>query len=285
MGKNGRKAVFTIIILLLFSATVFYFGWVQFSVPVDKIGVLISKTSGVCPEIIQAGKFVWRWERLLPTNSVIKLFSAEPISRTVTRSGKLPSGDLYASQLGDDCNFSYNISITLCGQIKPDGIISLVKTNHLANQSDLNSYIENKFDIISDSITEFLLENALKDSSTFLSKSLTANEILLGIDAENRFPEIDISSVVILTCNIPDTSLYLLAKNAYLEYQAKNQETILLSSTEISKKAAQDNAILDKMSRLGKILTENPILLDFLKTSNSDMNDILNTIGIQNTAN
>lgn len=280
MKKGVGKFIFTIIFLLLCGGTVFYFGWIQFSVPVDKYGVMISKTSGVHPEPIQAGKFMWRWERLLPTNTRLLLFSANPLSETITRSGELPSGSVYAQHFDGANDFQYNISITIDYRVKPQSLVSLVKYNNLTSQSELNSYLSNQSDIIADAITDFILHKSLEDSSQLLTVSLTSNEILSGIDAENRFPDIDISLVTVNSCKIPDPSLYLLAKKSYEEYEIQIQQALLLTAEDNASKKMNDTFILDRLSKLGKILTDTPILMDFLKSSNTDMNDVLSSIGV-----
>lgn len=86
-----KKALASLIILILFGGVVFYLGWVQFDVPIGNYGLMLSKTSGVYPELIQSGTFLWRWERLLPTNTQLRIFSLDPVSQTDTFNSSLPS--------------------------------------------------------------------------------------------------------------------------------------------------------------------------------------------------
>ena len=44
-----KKALASLIILILFGGVVFYLGWVQFDVPIGNYGLMLSKTSGVYP--------------------------------------------------------------------------------------------------------------------------------------------------------------------------------------------------------------------------------------------
>lgn len=285
MAKTSRKFFLSFIILILLAAVVFYFGWVQFSVPIDSVGVLISKTSGVDQEPIQSGKFMWRWERLLPTNTQIRLFSSQNTSRTVTRSGELPSGKLYASQFAEDCDFSYNIGMTLSAKINPDKLVQLVKINDFSTQADVDSYINTQLDLITDCVVEYILNRSLDsgsigDEGIFFAPSLTSEELIKGINAESKYPDITIDSIVITTSTIPDVSLYLLAKQSYFDYQIKIQEALLGSAQENANKKYNDMVVLDQLSKLGQTLTESPILLDFFKATNKGFDDILDAVGL-----
>ncbi len=74
MKKAIIKFFIWLIVLLAISGTVFFFGWLQFSVPAGSYGVMLSKSGGYYNEVITPGEFSWRWERLVPTNSEILIF-------------------------------------------------------------------------------------------------------------------------------------------------------------------------------------------------------------------
>ncbi len=74
--KKNRLAV---LLLLVCSATVFFIGWIQFSVPAGKYGVLVSKTGGVDPDPVLPARFRWQWERLIPTNTELFVFDLVPV--------------------------------------------------------------------------------------------------------------------------------------------------------------------------------------------------------------
>ena len=96
-----KKFLACVFILAVFSGVVFYFGWTQFRVKPDTIGIVVSKTHGIDDKPVLNGKFSWHWQFLLPTNAELRTFEIKPVNVTKEVSGCLPSGEAYASIYGN----------------------------------------------------------------------------------------------------------------------------------------------------------------------------------------
>jgi hypothetical protein len=56
-----KKFIFLFIILLIAGGCAFFFGWIQILIPAETYAVAFTKTGGFDDEVIEPGKFVWRW--------------------------------------------------------------------------------------------------------------------------------------------------------------------------------------------------------------------------------
>lgn len=262
-----KKSIVSFVLFLLLGAAVFFIGWVEFFVPAGKCGVMISKTGGVYGKVIRSGTFDWRWERLLPTNTHIHIYSTDALKNTHTITGSLPSSDIYSNLLEGKPDFSYRFSVSVALNIKSEALPAYVKGHGAVSQDELNAYILGETEGIARSAVRFVLDKALNDPSFVIEASLSDTELLKGIDAENRFPDFTVSSLHINELRVPDTGLYNAAKSAYNVYQVKLKERLEKSASAQAAQAASDYLELERFSRLGRILSEYPLLIDFLSVS------------------
>ena len=86
-----KKFFANFIVLLIFSAVVFFIGWIQFYVRPGTCAIMKSKTGGLYHSAVVPGVFTWRWERLLPTNVSLEIFDLSVYKATQSVSGELPS--------------------------------------------------------------------------------------------------------------------------------------------------------------------------------------------------
>ena len=249
-----KKALVSLIILILFGAAVFYLGWVQFDVPIGNYGLMLSKTSGVYPELIHSGKFLWRWERLLPTNTQLRLFSLDPVVQTDTFSSSLPSAQLYATKLEGNPDFTYTITVESTGKIQPQDLIPLVEQHNLQDQEALEKLIRDEIHQFNVAVTAYLLEETQNDTTGLRIQTVTTQELVEATAFTERAPRLEIVSTDIRNVKMPDASLYLTAKNAYLNSIIEGT-----GSQEIT-----ENNNFTALVNLGEILTKYPALVEFM---------------------
>ena len=249
-----KKALVSLIILILFGAAVFYLGWVQFDVPIGNYGLMLSKTSGVYPELIHSGKFLWRWERLLPTNTQLRLFSLDPVVQTDTFSSSLPSAQLYATKLEGNPDFTYTITVESTGKIQPQDLIPLVEQHNLQDQEALEKLIRDEIHQFNVAVTAYLLEETQNDTTGLRIQTVTTQELVEATAFTERAPWLEIVSTDIRNVKMPDANLYLAAKNAYLNSIIEGT-----GSQEIT-----ENNNFTALVNLGEILTKYPALVEFM---------------------
>ncbi len=266
-----KKLLFSIIILLIFGAAVFILGWLEFFVPVDKVGVLISKTGGVHTEVIEAGGITWSWERLIPTNSKIRIFSCKPQTYTETISGSLPSADIYNNMLEGNPSFDYSFSVDIVVSMKASSLPVFVKRTSAEGQSDLDAYVQDQADSIARSVIEFIITNSMDNIDFVMQASLTDSELIEGIDANSRYSDLNITSIKINNAKLPDITMYNHAKSSYAAYQEATQQALEGVFELEGFDAGQDYLELERLSRLGRVLKEYPNLIEFMAVSNGNL--------------
>ena len=202
-----KKFSISLFILILFSSVVFFIGWTQFKVKADKVGVVISKTSGIDDTPVENGLFSWHWQFLLPTNASLKTFSIVPLNTTKTITGQLPSGDLYTSIYNSPDNFSYRFKFSISLTLSPQAIVQLLKLNKITDDTDLHSYLENAADGIAQLAADYYLKKAAENPD-FRPESVRREDLLRNIKIYEDYPELDLSVFALTDSKIPDYTLY-----------------------------------------------------------------------------
>ena len=207
-----KKFLACVFILAVFSGVVFYFGWTQFRVKPDTIGIVISKTNGIDDKPVQNGEFAWHWQFLLPTNATLKTFHIRPVESVKTVSGALPSGEAYAAIYGAQGLFDYSFTFDISLTVSPEAIVDLMKLNKITDDSDLTAYLEGAAGTLAQHAANFILSKA-QDNPDFRAESLRREEILRGIQIYKDFPEIDVSVFSIQKSKLPDYKMYKKIQN------------------------------------------------------------------------
>lgn len=262
-----KKSILSFIILILCAGAVFFIGFLPFRTTAGKYGIMESKTGGVYHKVIRSGRFAWRWEPLLPTNAKIHVFESVPLTTVKTISGTLPSAELYANLLEGNPDFSYRFSIRIQARIKPDSLPAYFERGGSLSEENMNAALADEAENIARDTARFILDKALENPAFVLEASVSDTELLRGIDAENRYPGIEIASLHIDELHIPDTRLYNTAHSAYTVYQNALKEKLEKAAVSQSAQAAADYLELERLSRLGRILSEYPLLIDYLSVS------------------
>lgn len=207
-----KKFLACVFILAIFSGVIFYFGWTQFRVKPDTIGIVVSKTNGIDDKPVQNGEFAWHWQFLLPTNATLKTFHIKPVESVKTISGALPSGEAYAAIYGAEGLFNYSFTFDISLTVSPEAIVELMKLNKITDDSDLAAYLEEAAGTLAQHAANFILTKA-QDNPDFRAESLRREEILRGIQIYKDFPEIDVSVFSIQNSKLPDYKMYKKIQN------------------------------------------------------------------------
>ena len=264
------KIKLTVFILLACAVTVFFIGWVQFTVPAGKYGVLVSKTGGVNSKTIIPGQFRWQWEKLVPTNVTITVFDLVPRTYSLTNEGILPSGDMYQHMLEGNPDFSWKIVISLTGRIDPQYLPVLVQFSGIKDQTSLDSWIEQRITSITENAGRAVIADVMKNPAQypdFASDPARASELLKAKITALTNDQVEILDVTTRTVRIPDFTLYALASKTYADYQSQRQ--VLMNKTAAAEADASvaEYLQIERFSRWGELLTKYPILIDFLALS------------------
>ena len=120
------RAVLSILLLLGAAGAIFVAGWIQILLPHATYAVLFSKTGGLDPQVIPAGTFAWRWERVIPTNVTLFVFEVQPHSVETRLAGELPSAAAVAGVLPGTAELSYQATVTVTFSVRPGALPQLV---------------------------------------------------------------------------------------------------------------------------------------------------------------
>ena len=202
-----KKFLACVFILAVFSGVVFYFGWTQFRVKPDTIGIVISKTNGIDDKPVQNGEFAWHWQFLLPTNATLKSFHIKPVDIQKTVSGSLPSGEAYAAIYNAQGLFDYSFTFDIQLTLSPEAVVSLMQENKIADDSDLPLYLEGAAATLAQHAAAYILNRA-ENNTAFRVEAVRREELLRGIQIYKDFPELDVTVFSIQNSKLPDFNMY-----------------------------------------------------------------------------
>jgi len=259
-----KKFLITFFILAVLGGTAFFFGWVQYSVPPGKYGVISSKTHGIDPDYVRSGEFRWIWYKLLPTNVKIAVFNIEHTRYPVNYSSDLPSGSTYANFVGvTNVDFSWNLRGEIAFSIDPQKLVGLTRQFSLENQEDLDSYILTVAHEIEMTIIRSL--SAAAQDSARLEKILLGNtDTQMMQEIIYRFPQIHDFSFSMHTAIIPDFVLYDQLRHLYEDFLSNQREAVSSSFGRRAETHIENQLRFEELERYGDLLTRFPVLLDYL---------------------
>ena len=259
---------------MVLAVVCFFFGWVQFQVPVGQYGVVNSKTHGFDPKPVSSGEFRWIWYKLLPTNVKITSYYLEYSTFPVIFNSKLPSGEIYASFLGlTNTDFTWYLNGDISFNIKPEFLTQLARLHNFSGQFDLDAYMKKTAGDIEHIILKNLNLISSADDSDRVEKILSGEtDAQMEKEIRKSYPEIDEFSFNIKTVKIPDFILYRQLRLMYEDFLIKQREYV---TNEFGRKA--ENHInsqlrINELERYGELLSKYPILLDYLKLDQNNRN-------------
>jgi len=264
-----KKFLITLLILIIIGGAVFFFGWVQFSVPPGQYGVLSSKTHGIDQRLVRSGEFRWVWYRLLPTNVKIAVFKLEQTRFPITYSGSLPSGDTYTSFVGiTNADFSWNLQGEIALKLKPEMLVSITEQHNLSGQEDLNEHIK----IMAQDI-ELTILRELSSGDTDsgrIEKIMSGNgDVKIEHIISSRYPEIEEFSLIVHSAKFPNFILYSQIKLMYEEFLSSQREFISSSFGRRAETHIENQLRFEELERYGDLLTRFPVLLEYLMLEDS----------------
>ncbi len=274
-----KKLLLLLPIIVVLGATVFYFGWIQIHLPENTYAVIFTKTGGWEEAVVSPGKFVWRWERLIPTNLKMHKFPLAPYTADVTSSGSLPSGDIYASMLDPVPDFSFTLSLSVSFGVDPESLPRLVSTTVLS---------EDTFDVWHDEVKSMISAQAsafIRERSTDINTASSLNsmgdEIIEDLTRylENSIADVDFKAIVVQSIEFPDFELYLTAKKLFLDFSRSRKESYEAALSRITWTEARVDQHFAVLERYGELITRYPTLLELLKLKGGSLSTILDEIG------
>lgn len=273
--KKSRKFLSTFIILFIFAIVVFFFGWIQFLVKPGTCAIMTSKTSGLYKEAIIPGKFLWRWERLLPTNVHLENFSLKSFTSNQIVQGFLPSGDIYAKEFDKNLDFSYRFNMDINLNVNPQKIYELYKSNKIQNDDDLQKFLEQNAKSLSFLIAEEILKSNENDSF-YVQNEILDETFINKILNKNNFDGIQINSVELKNSKIPDVKFYNKIKNFYDAYLENIQSKIDKKAEEQAQKILDEDRNLKRLEQFAELIKKYPELSDLAK--NGDLTSLMNAL-------
>jgi len=258
-----KKVGIFFIIFIILGVVVFFSGWVQLNVPIGSYGVMRSKTHGIDPRIIQDGEFRWVWYKLIPTNVSLEIFNIQIINRQVRIQSSLPSGAEYANFAGFTADFSYDISANISFNIRPDSLISLLSSRNITDQESLNLYERQ----VASNIETFATQRFsvyVADEQRVQEMLNSASIVQLERDIASSFPLIENVSCIINASRFPDFVLFNKFRLFYNEYLVEIQRYVRDESRLRPEARIASFVRLDELAKYGELLTQYPILIDFL---------------------
>ncbi|TVR03794.1 MAG: hypothetical protein EA403_06185 [Spirochaetaceae bacterium] len=256
-----RRFLVILILLLIAAATGFYFGWIQFQIPADRVAVVFTKTGGWDSVAVRPGTFHWRWENLLPTNLTLHLFDVSPQQVTVRTEGTLPSGDLYRRYLEGDVDFSYVVELSFRFRINPDALPALVSAELLTPET-LPSWYEEQAAVMTRRAVD-VIDSIFRESGDDGRFSVSAFSDQLQQRLADDHPELEIVQITPVQVLLPDVDLYLIARQIYREVIAARA----VATTGAAAVAAGDEVRLESklatLARYGELLNQFPVLLEY----------------------
>ncbi len=201
------------LILLIFGACVFYFGWTQIKIKPDTCGIVQSKIGGINDKIVIPGEFSWYWDFLIPSNAKLNVFDMKPYNTTKKISGNFQSYDVNGNY-NDYLNYYFDYSISF--SYTPEAILHLLKENYISDNEDFKTYLDNAAASLAQIASDYFLKRSAADSS-FNPQSVKRDELVAAIASYKDFPELDLMIFSLTDFKLPNYSLYNRQKNINIE--------------------------------------------------------------------
>lgn len=264
------------VVLLVVGGVVFYFGWVQIHVPAGHYGVIFTRTNGWESEVVVPGTFVWRWQRLVPTNFTLHLFDVESHRTDVRLDGTLPSGPEIDALLDESGDFTYDIRLTVVTRLRPDVVPVLARDQEL-RPDDMPTFYDDLDARIAQQTREAVM-GVLEDEPESVSVSQISSTVADAVTERlaDEFPRLDIVSVNPTRLALPDVELYTTARRLSIDVLEARASALQEAAARLADIQAESDRGLTLLERYGQILKEYPVLLDYFRAGQEIGSDPLN---------
>ncbi|HON88917.1 MAG TPA: hypothetical protein P5519_00215 [Spirochaetia bacterium] len=256
-----KKLIVRLILLLIVSLIVFFFGWINWRIQPGCFAIYISKTSGIQHTVIKPGDFVWKLEALLPTN--VKLLQFKPLMYTDSfeLTGTLPSAEAYKAFIGGNPDFSWKLSVSCSISYNYDSLPELYENAGISSSEQLEELLKQQSPLIMQTIQEQLFILTPMDVTGMLQGEYTVKirEIL-----SKKFPDLYISNISVKFIQLPDISTYTVAANLYENYIEKFQKALEPALLVAASKAVQEQVELEQLRKYGELFKQYPELIQYM---------------------
>lgn len=273
-----KKLLIALIIILLLSGTVFYFGWIQLQLPENTYAVIFTKTGGWDDHVTVPGTFVWRWEKLIPTNLSMHKFTLEPHTARLTSKGSLPSADVYRQALDPQPDFSFSLTFAIDFAVNIDALPNLVSEGLLTEES-YAAWHDDTAELLAAKTAEFIrtqstrpgFANQLTDMGEGFTNALRSH-------LSSALPSVELKALTIRELKVPDFELYNVAKDLFIDLAKKRKESYESALEEIAWTDARTTQHFGVIERYGQLITDYPALLELFALKEGELGTILDEI-------
>ncbi len=252
-----KKFLGAFLFLLVFGGAVFVAGFVPLFVPQGSYGVMVSKTGGVHPKVIEGGGFDWRWERLIPTNAKICAFPSAPHTASKTISGELPSAEAPAAGREQPA-FPYTLTIKTAVRLRKDAAPDFVARTGINGAEKLAEYLGDISAEGAERAADSVLAEAIRNPSRTGIPLADMRAIVDALNGSGLFPLAEFESVSVTELKLPDMTRYRLALD---RDTARRREAATSNS---AADGAQNRSSLEQLEKLGALLENHPALAEAL---------------------
>ena len=262
--KKSTKTLIKFLFIIAFGTAVFVCGWMNIFVPADGFAVMISKTSGVDPEVISRDSFCWKWQHLIPTNVKTVIFPEKQYTFREEVKGELPSAKLYASHLETLADFSYSASAEIRMGITKEKVLSLYREGAVTDSASLEKYLKDKALLATQTVSPVFF--AGEEAEKLFRETVLEGEKLPDVLKAKDFEGITFSGITFTKAIIPDLELY---KKARLSYDAYIEKLTGELKTKASKRAdeiLEDDRIINRLERFAVITQKYPEFSGIVKS-------------------
>lgn len=276
-----KKLLFILLIMILIGATGFGFGYVPLRLEPGEQALLFSKTSGWEEDVYQAGQFAWAWQLLIPTNASLYVFEDTVRDVRVESDSLLPSAELYAEYADGQADFRQRFSLRISYRAGASALQTAVPQG--LRPGDLDQWYgrrDAQLETQAIRITTLELERFSERADAPPLTADQLSETLLTRLAE-RNPELEFLSLVVDTLELPDLVLYRAARETYLSVQDARREALVAAAQELAASRAESDQRIENLQRYGEVLSNFPVLLDYLEIAAQSGADPLDLTALQ----
>lgn len=246
-----------ILILLAFALFLTYLGWEQRELDERSYGVVYTKTGGWKSDIYSTDSFGWSFEKLIPENYKMHIFTINSNNYSYSHSEKLPSAELYANFSSiNSSDFNYSYTLTASYSFNPNYLVSMTEDGSITEEN-FTLWLQDRTNEIQNILKSYIRERVV-------NSELITIEGACHTYISEQYPYLGFSDIKI-NMQKPDMVLYNRARNRYLqnmEIETSAEEEYLLESL---RQQNSENHKLELLKKYGEVFTQYPIMIEYLK--------------------
>ena len=225
-----------------------------------------------------------RWELLIPTNATLYVCVRRRYRVSVTR--RIPLGPAVCRRVravsSTDATRSSPSVVTasIRYRVSPRGLVSLVPNG--LRPDGLADWLSDT-DMRVESLALRIAGNIATDAAEQSTVSLTAAETAQRIEDRltERMPELSVLGVVVERLALPDLRLYEQGRDTYRTVQAAREQALVQAAQDLAAARAAGDQRISNLERYGRVLTDYPVLLEYLQIAAQNGADPLELTDLQ----